>query len=212
MPCRRPLIAGRTLINTNELLGSYPDADGIKTGTTDAAGECLIASVSRDGHRLLVVVLGSQDRYADARALLDYAAAGWRWGVALRCRMTHWPGRRAPEARLYRLRSAETFDIFLPVWQWPLVQPVRRIDASVPLTGTLPVGSLTWLLGNEVIASVPLTAVRARKGCSLHWGPVFGIEPLGGLCGGAERPAEASNPVIGQRCLGNEALPIVRVG
>ncbi len=65
-----------------------------------------------------------------------------------------------PEARLYRLRSSETFDIFLPAWQWPLVQPVRWIDASVPLTGTLPVGSLTWLLGNDVIATVPLVAVQ----------------------------------------------------
>lgn len=152
-------IAGRPLTNTNELLGSYPDADGIKTGTTDAAGECLIASTSRDGHRLLAVVLGSQDRYADVRALLDYAAAGWWWrGAALPDNALAWEA--GPEARLYRLRSSETFDIFLPAWQWPLVQPVRWIDASVPLTGTLPVGSLTWLLGNDVIATVPLVAVQ----------------------------------------------------
>lgn len=152
-------IAGRALTNTNELLGSYPNADGIKTGTTDAAGECLIASTSRAGHRLLAVVLGSRDRYADARALLDYAAAGWWWrGTALPDNALAWE--TGPEARLYRLRSAETFDVFLPAWQWPLVQPVRWIDAGVPLTGTLPVGSLTWRLGNEVIATVPLAVTQ----------------------------------------------------
>ncbi len=70
---------GLTLVNTNELLGSYPGADGVKTGTTDAAGECLVASASRRGHRLLAVVLGSSDRYADARALFDFGRAGWRW-------------------------------------------------------------------------------------------------------------------------------------
>ena len=47
----------------------------IKTGTTDAGGECLVASVTRQGHRLLAIVLGSQDRYADVRAMLDFAAA-----------------------------------------------------------------------------------------------------------------------------------------
>ena len=72
-------IAGRKLTNTNQLLGAYGGADGVKTGTTDAAGECLVASVTRDDHRLLVIVLGSTDRYADARTLLDYSTAGWRW-------------------------------------------------------------------------------------------------------------------------------------
>lgn len=152
-------VAGRTLTNTNELLSSYPGADGIKTGTTDAAGECLIASASRDGHRLLAVVMGSQDRYADARALLDYATESWQWRSAgLPDDALAWEV--GPEDRLYRLRSTDTFDIFLPAWQWPLVQPVRWIDASAPLTGTLPVGSLTWLLGSDVVATVPLAVVH----------------------------------------------------
>ncbi len=155
----RARIAGRDLTNTNELLGGYPAADGIKTGTTDAAGECLVASVSRQGHRVIAVVLGSQDRYTDIRALLNYAQAGWRWGpTALPDNALAWE--TGPQARAYRLRSTTTFDIFLPAWQWPLLQPVRRIDSTVPLTGTLPVGQLEWLLGGEVVATVPLTVVQ----------------------------------------------------
>jgi len=46
--------------------------DGVKTGTTDAAGECLVASATSGGHRVIAVVLGSEDRFGDARALLDY--------------------------------------------------------------------------------------------------------------------------------------------
>ncbi len=62
----------RYLRNTNRLLWRYPGADGVKTGTTAAAGRCLIASASRDDRRLLVVLLGAPDRYGDAARLLDW--------------------------------------------------------------------------------------------------------------------------------------------
>lgn len=65
------------LHNLNQLLGSYPGADGVKTGTTPGAGENLIGAATRSHHRVLVVVLGATDRYGDATALLDYAFATW---------------------------------------------------------------------------------------------------------------------------------------
>lgn len=149
-------VAGRTLNNTNQLLGSYPGSDGIKTGTTDEAGECLVASVTRQGHRLLAVVLGSRDRYADARAMLDYAATGWRWGsTALPDDALAWEV--GPDGQAYRLRAAEPSDLFLPSWQWRLLEPVRRLDTTAIFTGTLPVGELWWTLGGQVVASTPLT-------------------------------------------------------
>lgn len=61
--------------NTNRLL-SIEGYTGIKTGTTDAAGSCLIAHGERKEQRLLVVVLGSQSneaRYVDARNLFRFA-------------------------------------------------------------------------------------------------------------------------------------------
>lgn len=63
------------LHNLDQLLGVYPGDFGVKTGTTPAAGQNLVAAVQRDGHRLLVAVLGATDRYADATALLNYAVA-----------------------------------------------------------------------------------------------------------------------------------------
>jgi D-alanyl-D-alanine carboxypeptidase (penicillin-binding protein 5/6) len=63
------------LHNLNQLLGAYPGAEGVKTGTTPEAGENLVAAASRYGHTVLAVVMGSSDRYADAPALLDYAFA-----------------------------------------------------------------------------------------------------------------------------------------
>jgi D-alanyl-D-alanine carboxypeptidase (penicillin-binding protein 5/6) len=61
--------------NTNQLLG-IEGFDGIKTGTTDAAGACLISTGQRNGRRLLVVVLGSAAsaaRYTDTRNLYRWA-------------------------------------------------------------------------------------------------------------------------------------------
>ena len=52
----------------------YPGANGLKTGSSDSAGFCLIVTAKRDGRELMAIVLGAprnQDRWADAAALLD---------------------------------------------------------------------------------------------------------------------------------------------
>ncbi|HEY6564139.1 MAG TPA: serine hydrolase [Pirellulaceae bacterium] len=69
----------RTILwkNTNQLLGTE-GYDGVKTGTTDAAGACLVSRGTRDGRQLIVVVLGatsSDARYTDSRNLFR-----WGWG------------------------------------------------------------------------------------------------------------------------------------
>lgn len=60
--------------NTNELLGVYPGANGMKTGYTEAAGECLVASAERNGVNLIAVVMHAADdkRFIEATKLLDY--------------------------------------------------------------------------------------------------------------------------------------------
>lgn len=58
--------------NTNRLLSTYPGANGVKTGTTDAAGKCLVGSARRQGRELIAVVLRSSDRAGDCSRLLDY--------------------------------------------------------------------------------------------------------------------------------------------
>lgn len=65
--------------NGNSLLQNYAGADGVKIGWTDRAGWTFVASAVRDGRRVFVTVLNSQDRDADAAALLDWAFAAHRW-------------------------------------------------------------------------------------------------------------------------------------
>ncbi len=67
-----------TLRNTNRLLWSFEGADGVKTGTTSAAGKCLVASATRGDEKLIAVVLHSSDRYGDAAKLLSYGFDHYR--------------------------------------------------------------------------------------------------------------------------------------
>ncbi len=62
----------RKLVNTNDLLWRYIWAEGIKTGTTRAAGQCLVSSASKDCRKLIAVVLRSGDRYGDSERLFEY--------------------------------------------------------------------------------------------------------------------------------------------
>jgi D-alanyl-D-alanine carboxypeptidase len=62
----------RQFVTTNQLLGVYRWTVGGKTGYTNQAGRCLVASASRGGRRLVAVALGSTDAFADVRALFEY--------------------------------------------------------------------------------------------------------------------------------------------
>lgn len=83
------------IVNSNRLLGSG-GVDGLKTGFTNRAGFCLIASAEREGRRFVCAILGgrtSRARYDMASALFDLAMeserrvvlAGARRGIPPRC-------------------------------------------------------------------------------------------------------------------------------
>ena len=68
-----------SLHSTNELLVD-PDVNGVKTGYTSKAGRCLIASMFKDGHRLLLVGLNVMNRWDQATRLLQYGQAAMHAG------------------------------------------------------------------------------------------------------------------------------------
>src|SRR6185369_2843709 len=63
------------LKNKNRLIGRYPGARGVKTGTTPRAGQCLVALAQRDDKRVLLVMMNSRSRWRSAPAMLDAAFA-----------------------------------------------------------------------------------------------------------------------------------------
>jgi D-alanyl-D-alanine carboxypeptidase (penicillin-binding protein 5/6) len=63
------------LYNLNQLIRTYAGATGLKTGWTGRAGGCLIATATRGGRHLLVVVMASPSIFNEAASLLDYGFA-----------------------------------------------------------------------------------------------------------------------------------------
>ncbi|MGE5273441.1 MAG: D-alanyl-D-alanine carboxypeptidase family protein [Verrucomicrobiota bacterium] len=70
-----PPTYAKEYVNKNHLIGSYPGANGVKTGWTTVAKHCLVASVRRNGVWLIAVVLGADDSYGDAKKLFAYGFA-----------------------------------------------------------------------------------------------------------------------------------------
>ncbi len=72
---RFPIKGGKLFLTNNNplMLYGYPGTTGLKTGWTEAAGPCLVATAQRDGVRLAVVLLGSQAPGTQAAELLDAA-------------------------------------------------------------------------------------------------------------------------------------------
>jgi D-alanyl-D-alanine carboxypeptidase (penicillin-binding protein 5/6) len=63
------------LQSTNRFLEMYPGANGVKTGTTSLAGNCLLASAKKGDRQLITVVLKSGNRYGDSQKLMNYGFA-----------------------------------------------------------------------------------------------------------------------------------------
>ena len=106
--------------NRNRLLWRDNSVDGLKTGYTEKAGYCLIASAQRRGMRLISVVLGAptdSDRMADSEVLLNY---GFRF-----------------------YQTQRIFDAYIPITQKQIWLGKRKyIDFGLanPLYVTFPIG------------------------------------------------------------------------
>jgi D-alanyl-D-alanine carboxypeptidase len=72
----------RTTNNFNKLIGRYPGADGFKTGFICASGYNLVASATRNGKRLIAVVLGSNSGQARAVRAAQLLERGFGNGLA----------------------------------------------------------------------------------------------------------------------------------
>jgi len=61
------------LYNETNLLTTYPGVKGVKTGYTDEAGLCLVTYLEYKGHRIVAILLNSQNRRQEMKDLLDFS-------------------------------------------------------------------------------------------------------------------------------------------
>ena len=67
------------LANINELVGVVPGVLGVKTGWTESARENLVTYIERDGHKVMIALLGSQDRFGETKELIDWIFTNYVW-------------------------------------------------------------------------------------------------------------------------------------
>jgi len=152
--------------NTNELLFQDPSVDGVKTGFTDDAGYCLLASAKRNGRRLISVVMGTPSERARARdneALLNY---GYRFfetdalfgakSPALKIRVYKGATEQLPVGTL------EPVYLGLPSGSHDHLQIVPKINEPVlaPVKTGQVLGQATIMLDGKALKTVPLVALQ----------------------------------------------------
>ena len=69
------------LVNINKLVGEVDGVLGVKTGWTENARENLVTYVERGEKKVMVVVLGSQDRFGETKTLIDWIFANYSWKI-----------------------------------------------------------------------------------------------------------------------------------
>ena len=68
-----------SVVNTNKFLWDVPNTVGVKTGTTQGAGEVLIYEYLEEPKDTFIVVMGSRDRFKDTKILLDWVNRNYHW-------------------------------------------------------------------------------------------------------------------------------------
>lgn len=68
--------------NLNQMLGRYPGTEGIKIGYVRRSQRTLVASVQRDGHRVILALTNTNDYVADASPLYDWVFRNFSWEPA----------------------------------------------------------------------------------------------------------------------------------
>ncbi|RYY03704.1 MAG: D-alanyl-D-alanine carboxypeptidase [Gammaproteobacteria bacterium] len=152
--------------NRNRLLFLDPTVDGLKTGHTDEAGYCLVASSKREGTRLIAVVLGTKSENARAEETSKLLSFGFRYfeTVGLYKAATEvtkarvWSG-KAPEVVLGLPKDVR---MTLPKGRVNDVKANVHVNETIkaPILAGQELGSLTIELDGKVINTQPLVALQ----------------------------------------------------
>ena len=153
--------------NRNRLLWRDRTVDGVKTGHTEAAGYCLVASALRDGMRLITVVMGTtsdEARMRETQKLLKY---GFRYfqtqklydaNVTLK-QSEIWYG----ASDTVTLGVSDQVYVTIPRGRYDDLKATTDVERVIkaPLELGQELGSLRVTLDDEVVFEAPLVALKA---------------------------------------------------
>lgn len=152
--------------NRNRLLWLDDSVDGLKTGHTEAAGYCLVASAKRDETRLISVVLGAKSNKARTKysqSLLNY---GFRYFETHRLYQANetlkladvWFGEQAQVA----LGLENELFINIPKGRYKDLDASIEINSNIeaPIAKGVELGFITVMLDDKVLAKQPIIALH----------------------------------------------------
>ena len=152
--------------NRNRLMLQDPTVDGVKTGHTQSAGYCLVASAKRDDTRLISVVLGSErerDRFQASQTLLNYGFSFFE------SRKLYDAETAIVEPRIWkgqenRLPLGVTYPLYVtvPKGQAPQVSTTTIVQPHIvaPAQKGQAFGEIAVRLGEQEVSRTPLVALR----------------------------------------------------
>ena len=159
--------------NRNRLLWRDESVDGMKTGRTDDAGFCLISAASRDGMRVISVVLGTASdstRMNGSQALLNY---GFRF---FETRLIYRAGETVTEAKIWKAAKEFTplglekdLYVTIPRGMYDEIETVLNIPAILmaPVANGQPLAEINISLNGDSLTIQPLRALDDNPSGSL---------------------------------------------
>jgi D-alanyl-D-alanine carboxypeptidase (penicillin-binding protein 5/6) len=156
---------GITQANRNGLLARDGSVDGVKTGMTDTAGYCLIASARRDGMRLVAVVMGTESMKAREDASLALLNYGFSFFETRRLQAA---GQEMASLRVYKASGgraavgvAEDLFVTLPRGQAERVELKIELAPKVfaPLSAADRVGIVRAMLDGKIVGEAALQPI-----------------------------------------------------
>lgn len=153
--------------NRNLLLYRDPTVDGLKTGYTEAAGYCLVASSKRDDMRLIAVVFGTKSPEARAQEVSKLFAYGFRY---FETQTLYAAGQPLEQLRVWggdvdqvAIGLNEPLTVLIPRGQAANLQATMEVTSSLdtPIEAGQQLGVVRVKLGEETIRELPLVALNA---------------------------------------------------
>jgi len=153
--------------NRNKLLWRDPTVDGVKTGHTESAGYCLVASATRNDMRLISVILGAENEKARA----DYSQELLEFGFRLfETHKLYDKGSVLADARVWKGNKStvpagimEDFYVTVEKGHYSQLKGLMELDGSLdaPIKRGDVVGTAIIKDGDTIVNQVPLLALDA---------------------------------------------------
>jgi len=158
-------VGGKKLENSNQLIGTYTGANGVKTGWTSDAGYCVVASAQRGGVELYAIVLGTHteaERFDEARKLFDWGFVHYRSqslatsGTVVGTAEVSDYIDTSVRAVIATSAAATVLDLDGPVER----KLVLAEEVRAPVSAGQRLGEMTFTQGDTLVARLPVVAAR----------------------------------------------------